>query len=85
MNADVLVVTDVFPARETPIPGITGKLVADDALAAGHRNVQYIEHREDITRTLREMVRPGDMVITFGAGDINKVGIELLEELKAQG
>ncbi len=85
MNADVLVVTDVFPARESPIPGITGKLVADDALAAGHRNVRYIERREDIAPALRGMVRPGDMVITFGAGDINKVGLELLEKLKSEG
>ena len=82
MNADVLVVTDVYPAREAPIPGVTGKLVADDALAAGHRNVHYIERREDILPALRDMVRAGDMVVTFGAGDINKVGLELLEKLK---
>ncbi len=82
MNSDVLVVTDVFPARETPIPGITGRLVAEDALAAGHRSVQYIENRGEIGKTLAELVRPGDMVITFGAGDINKVGIELLETLR---
>lgn len=82
MNADVLVVTDVFPARETPIPGITGKLVAEDAFAAGHRNVTYVEKREEIPGLLAEIVRPGDMVITFGAGDINKVGLELLETLR---
>lgn len=82
MNADILVVTDVYPAREEPIPGITGKLVAEDAFAAGHRNVTYAENREEIVGLLSEMVRPGDMVVTFGAGDINRVGVELLETLK---
>lgn len=85
MNADVLIVTDVFPARETPIPGITGKLVADDASAAGHRNVTYVERREDIQQALASVVRPGDMVITFGAGDINKAGMEFMESLKKAG
>jgi UDP-N-acetylmuramate--alanine ligase len=82
MNADVLVVTDVYPARETPVEGITGKLVSDDAIAAGHRNVHYIERREDIPKALLEIIRPGDMVITFGAGDINRAGMELLEMLR---
>jgi UDP-N-acetylmuramate--alanine ligase len=81
MNADILVVTDIYPARETPVEGITGKLVADDAAAAGHRNVLYIEHREDIPKALLDIVRPGDMVITFGAGDINRAGMELLAAL----
>lgn len=81
MNADVLVVTDVFPAREMPIPGITGKLVADAALAAGHRNVRYIERCGDIPNALNDIVRPGDLVITFGAGDINKAGFDFLQTL----
>jgi len=81
MNADILVVTDIYPARETPVEGITGKLVADDAVAAGHRNVLYIERREDIPKALLDIVRPGDMVITFGAGDINRAGMELLAAL----
>jgi UDP-N-acetylmuramate--alanine ligase len=85
MNADVLVVTDVYPARETPIEGITGKLVADDALAAGHRNVRYIERREDIAKALLDIVRPNDLVVTFGAGDINRVGTELLGMLGNAG
>lgn len=81
MNADVLVVTDVYPARETPIEGISGKLVADDAAAAGHRSVLYMEKRDEIPKALLNIVRPGDMVITFGAGDINRVGAELLRLL----
>ncbi|MFA6470667.1 MAG: UDP-N-acetylmuramate--L-alanine ligase [Candidatus Latescibacterota bacterium] len=82
MNSDVLVVTDVYPAREKPIEGISGKLVADDAAAAGHRCVIYREKREGLAREVAGIVKPGDLVITFGAGDINRVGTELLSILK---
>jgi UDP-N-acetylmuramate--alanine ligase len=83
MNSDVLVVTDVYAARELPIPGISGKLVADDAVAAGHHCVTYVERREGLAHTISGMVKPGDLVITFGAGDINRVGTELLSILRA--
>ena len=82
MDSDVLVVTDVFPAREKPIEGITGSLVSDAARDAGHRNVAYVENRDDLARSVHEIVREGDMVITYGAGDIHKVGTELLSMLK---
>lgn len=81
MNTDILIVTDVYPARENPIEGVTGKLVSDAALSAGHRTVQYIENREQLAPIIADMVKEGDMVITFGAGDIYKVGLELLELL----
>ncbi|MCE5250745.1 UDP-N-acetylmuramate--L-alanine ligase [bacterium] len=85
MNSDVLVVTDVYPAREEPIEGITGKLVSDAAQAAGHRNVTYIENRDKVARAVKKIVRDGDMVITYGAGDIYRVGTELLGMLKEDG
>ena len=78
MNADVLIVTDIYPARETPIEGVTGRLVSEAAQAAGHRNVLYIEDRKQLVTTLADMVKEGDMVITFGAGDIHKVATDLL-------
>lgn len=82
LNTDILVVTDIYPAREAPIEGVTGKLVSEAALAAGHRNVVYIEKKEKLAKTLADMVKEDDMVITFGAGDIHKVGTELLKLLK---
>jgi UDP-N-acetylmuramate--alanine ligase len=85
MNSDVLVVADVYPAREEPIEGISGKMVADDATSAGHRYVTYVEKREELTRTVAGMVKSGDLVITFGAGDITRVGVELLSILKEKG
>lgn len=82
MDSDVLIVTDIYPARELPIEGVTGRLVADAANAAGHRNTMYVESREGLAGTLADMVEEGDLVITFGAGDINKVGTELLDILR---
>ena len=81
LNSDMLFVTGIFPAREEPIEGVTGKLIADAAVVAGHRNVKYIEDGGELVRELVETVRPGDMVITIGAGDVHLLGTRLMEEL----
>ncbi|MCH8494128.1 MAG: UDP-N-acetylmuramate--L-alanine ligase [Balneolales bacterium] len=73
-DADVLVVTDVYPSREAPIEGVTGKLIADAAASFGHKNVIYVEDKKDIPAKLQEFCTKGDMVITMGAGDIYKYG-----------
>lgn len=83
MNADMLIVTDIYPARESPIQGVTGELIADAARSFGHKNVRYVPDKQDIPALLREIVLPGDIVITMGAGDIYQFGaryIELLEK-----
>ena len=85
INSDVLVVTDVYPSREEPIDGVTGKLVSDAAQAAGHRNVTYAEDRSSLIEVMKDIVREGDMVITYGAGDVHKAGAELLIALKENG
>lgn len=72
-DADVLVLTDVYPAREQPIEGITGALIADAARAAGHRDVQYIERLDDIPDALRALLKPGDLLLTMGAGNVSTV------------
>jgi UDP-N-acetylmuramate--alanine ligase len=78
--ADVVVVTDVYPAREQPIPNVTGKLVAEAASKAG-ASVIWIEDRDDLAGRLAEMARPGDAVLTLGAGDITQVAADLLHRL----
>jgi UDP-N-acetylmuramate--alanine ligase len=70
MESDVLVVTDVFPAREEPIEGVNGKMVADFAEESGHRNIYYIESLDKLEKTLDNLRQPGDMIITIGAGNI---------------
>lgn len=80
-HADLLVVTDVYPAREAPIPGVTGELVTRAARASGHKRVHYVPDRRAIPAAVLPELQPGDMVITFGAGDIWRTGEEILREL----
>ncbi len=81
-DAETLVLTDIYPAREKPIEGVSGKLVADTAKAFGHRDVRYVPRKEDLAQELQAMMRPGDMVITMGAGDIYRYGDQLVDLLK---
>jgi UDP-N-acetylmuramate--alanine ligase len=82
--ADLVVVTDVYPAREQPLPGVTGKLVADAAKSAGAA-VTWVEKRERLGAELAGLVKRGDVVLTMGAGDITGVGRELIAALRARG
>jgi UDP-N-acetylmuramate--alanine ligase len=81
LNSDILIVTDIYPAREEPIPGVTGELVYLAAKEYGHKNAFYVPQKDDIPSFLLKMVKGNDMVITLGAGDIYKVGTELLKML----
>ncbi|MEO8480517.1 MAG: UDP-N-acetylmuramate--L-alanine ligase [Gemmatimonadota bacterium] len=71
--ADVAVLTDVYPAREAPIPGINGELVVV-AARPGAARVIYQPVRADLDRTVADLIEPGDLVLTLGAGDVTKVG-----------
>jgi UDP-N-acetylmuramate--alanine ligase len=78
-EADRIVVTEVYGAGEQPVPGVTGKLVADAICERiPGRGVAFLPHREELLLYLRGNVRPGDAVLTLGAGDIHTVGEELL-------
>jgi len=79
--ADVLIVTDVYPAREEPIQGVTGELITNAAKQFGHKDVHYIQDKKQIPEYLKKITRPGDIVITMGAGDIWKYGEEFLKQL----
>ena len=78
--SDVLVVTDVYPAREEPIQGVTGELIANAAKQFGHKEVHYVPDKKSIPAFLKTIVKKGDIVITMGAGDIWKYGEEFLKK-----
>ena len=80
-DADVLVLTDVYPAREEPIPGVTGEMLADLARDVGHRDVHYIADKAALPETLLALTAPGDLVVTMGAGDIHRTGQAFLDLL----
>ncbi|RLB65715.1 MAG: UDP-N-acetylmuramate--L-alanine ligase [Deltaproteobacteria bacterium] len=81
-QADKLIVTDIYPAGESPIEGVHAKNLYEGILRHGHRDVTYIPDKADIAPSLVSLVQPGDMVITLGAGDVWKVGDELALRLK---
>lgn len=85
LNSDVFICTDVYPAREEPIQGISGQLITDAATKFGHKNVVYIKEKELIPDELMKYVKEGDIVVTMGAGDIYKFGEKFLEKLKNIG
>ncbi|MBP7214631.1 MAG: UDP-N-acetylmuramate--L-alanine ligase [Candidatus Kapabacteria bacterium] len=81
-DADVLVITDVYAARENPIPGISGELIAQQAKIYGHKNVHYIPDFENIIEFLLSELKQGDMLITIGAGNISKISQLIKEKLE---
>ncbi len=82
-GADLVVVTDVDGAAQRPIPGVTGKLVVDGVqLASPGRRTVYLPHRRDVVSFLDREVRPGDLVITMGCGDVWMLGDAALERIR---
>jgi UDP-N-acetylmuramate--alanine ligase len=80
-GVDVAVVADVYPARESPIPGVTGRLVAD-AAEGGRAEVHWVPARKELVGRLAGLVEAGDVVLTMGAGDVTAVGPGLLDVLR---
>jgi UDP-N-acetylmuramate--alanine ligase len=80
-QSDLLFVTDIYPAGEAAIPGVTGETLAAAIRAAGHPAVRWVERKERLPEQARAEIQPGDVVITLGAGDIWKAGPALLERL----
>jgi UDP-N-acetylmuramate--alanine ligase len=81
--ADVAVVTEVYGARERPLPGVSGRSVAEAARRAGAETI-WLPERPAVARAVSGLVRPGDVVLTLGAGDVTSVGPELLGMLRGR-
>ena len=84
-QADRLFVTEIYPAGEAPIPGVSGRQIADGVAGHGHRHVTYVADKSELAKAVLDQVAPGDMVLTLGAGDVWRVGEEILDRLRAGG
>ena len=80
-QADVVYITDIYPAGEAEIQGITGEMVAEKIRSSGHEAVHWVNGDPDLIHRVKKDLQPEDIVITLGAGDIWKVGKELLASL----
>jgi UDP-N-acetylmuramate--alanine ligase len=83
-QADMVVLMDIYAAGEAPIPGITGQALADAIRAAGHKNVVFHSSMQKGIEELLQAVRPGDAVLTIGAGNVSRAPGELAVLLGAR-
>jgi UDP-N-acetylmuramate--alanine ligase len=81
-NADTLLITDIYAASEDPIEGVTAESLTTAIKKFGHKNVRYIGALENAAEILKEEVQAGDIVITLGAGTVNRVCEQLLGLLR---
>jgi UDP-N-acetylmuramate--alanine ligase len=72
-DADLVFLTDIYSAGESPIEGVTSERLAEALRSHGHHGARYVPDREELARLLAEAARPGDVVIALGAGDINRI------------
>jgi len=79
--ADELIVMEVYPAGEDPIPGASGGAVADAAVAAGARSVGFIPSWSAVAPALLQILQSGDVLMTLGAGDVTLIGPEVVSGL----
>ena len=77
-QADLVIVTNVFSAGETPIPGVSGRVLASRIAELGNVEVVSIERRKDVISYLCDHCLPGDLVITQGAGDVTSIGPDFI-------
>ncbi|GHJ40876.1 UDP-N-acetylmuramate--L-alanine ligase [Streptomyces sp. TS71-3] len=80
--ADASVVLDIYPAREDPVPGVTSDLIIDPARAAG-ADVTAAADKATAVELVAGMAKPGDLVLTMGAGDVTELGPEILTRLSS--
>jgi UDP-N-acetylmuramate--alanine ligase len=78
-QADVLLVLDVYAAGEPPIEGVNSQTLVAGIREHGHRDASWVENRDAAMERVAQVAKPGDMVITLGAGDVWKVGPAFLE------
>lgn len=83
-QADVLVLTEIFPAGEEPIPGVTGRALYEEVRQFGHKQVHYEPDPKNIAALLRTILAPGDLLLVLGAGNINRTIPDIIARLEAR-
>ena len=84
-DADVLCVMDIYPAGEKPIEGVNADAVVKAIKDNGHKDVVSFIDRSVLTETIMKRLRPHDLFLTIGAGDVWKTGEALLKRMKSEG
>lgn len=82
-RADLIFMTEIYAAGEQPIPGVSGEALAQAVRKSGHDAVTFVDRKETLPDHVLPALRPGDLVLTLGAGDIWKAGLGILDRLPA--
>jgi len=80
LAADVVIATDIYASRERPVPGVTGQLIVDALRRRGGQAVHYIADKAELAARVPALLQPNDILVTLGAGDIGRLGRELIQE-----
>ena len=80
--ADHVIIDNIYPSREAPVPGVTSDLIKDSMTADGYKNVSYEKNWKDIVKQLKKTVKKGDFVFLIGAGNIIALRDEIKKGLK---
>ena len=80
--AEILIITEIFPAGEKPIEGINGYRLFEEIRKHGHKNVFYEKDLSKIPALLRKIIKPGDLILTMGAGNIYQIIPEIIDVMK---
>jgi UDP-N-acetylmuramate--alanine ligase len=83
-QADILIITEVYPAGEKSIPEASGEALYKKIQRSGHKNVLYIRDVSKIPESVAEMALPDDMIFVLGAGNINRIIPEVIEKLEGK-
>jgi UDP-N-acetylmuramate--alanine ligase len=81
-QADVLVVTEVYPAGEPPIAGVTGRALCEAIQQFGHKNVHFEPNLKKVPALVKRLAQPGDIILAQGAGNITRVVPEIIAILE---
>ena len=84
-DAEAVLLTDIYAASEEPLPGVSAERLAREIERYGHRNARYVGGLEEAKIALMQAARPGDLVLTLGAGSVWRVGEEFLAQMGARG
>jgi UDP-N-acetylmuramate--alanine ligase len=81
-DADKAVILDVYPSREKPMNGVSGELIVNAARRFGHKDITFFKDKEDLPSLMSKILKKGDRVILFGAGDIYKYTPRIIEDIR---
>ena len=82
IGADIIVITDIYAAREKSINGVSGELIFSYASEISQKKIYFIHDKKTLTEFLMKIIIKGDIIITMGAGDIWEVSEDLVQKLR---